>query len=208
MKTLIAIPAMDMMHTPFVNSLLGLRRVGDVGVSITVSTLVHDARNRLAKQAVDEGYDRILWLDSDMIFQPDLMERLSADLDEGRDLVTGVYYRRKSPFTPTIYEDVGLYNDGQHIYPDATVYKDYPRDEIFEIQACGFGAVMHTTDILKRVGEKLGPPFAMVPGFGEDISFCMRCAELGIKMYCDPTIKLGHLAMFPVDEDFVKVVKT
>ena len=59
MKTLIAIPAMDMMHTPFVNSLLGLRRVGDVGVSITVSTLVHDARNRLAKQAVDEGYDRI-----------------------------------------------------------------------------------------------------------------------------------------------------
>ena len=207
MRTLIAIPCMDSVPTQFMQALIGLRRVGECTVSISVSTLVHNARNLLAKQAVDEGFDRILWLDSDMVFDADLMERLSADLDEGRDFVTGIYCKRKPPFTPTIYKDVGLYVENVLVVPKATCYDDYPQDEIFEIDACGFGAVMHTVDLLKQVGGRFGPPFAMLPGFGEDISFCMRLGELEIKKYADSRIKLGHIGSFVVDADFARKVQ-
>ena len=207
MKTLIAIPCMDTIPTLFMQAFVGMRRVGDVTVSFTVSTLVHNARNVLAKQAVDEGFDRIMWLDSDMVFEPDLMERLSADLDEGRDFVTGIYCKRKPPFTPTIYKDVGLYVENALVLPKAEAFEEYPQDEIFPIDACGFGCVMHSVDLLKQVGGRFGPPFAMLPGFGEDISFCMRLGELGVKMYADSSIKLGHIGGFVVDADFAKKIR-
>ena len=201
MKTLIAIPCMDYVPTQFMQAFVGLRRVGETVTSFTVSTLVHNARNHLAKQAVDEGFDRILWLDSDMAFDADLMERLSADLDEGREFVAGVYRKRKPPFTPTIFKDVGLYMENGQVMPKATCYEDYPRDDVFEINACGFGAVMHTVDLLKKIGAQFGPPFSMLPGFGEDISFCMRAEELGVKMYADSRIKLGHIGQCVITEE-------
>lgn len=207
MKTLIAIPCMDMVHTQFMQALIGMRRVGECTVSITVSTLVHNARNLLAKQAVDGGFDRIMWLDSDMVFDTDLMERLSSDLDEGREFVTGVYHKRKPPFTATIFKDVGLYVGNALVMPKAEAFIDYPENDIFEVDACGFGCVMHSVELLKKVGGRFGPPFAMLPGFGEDISFCMRLEELGVKMYADSRIKLGHIGSFAVDADFARKIK-
>ena len=82
MKTLIAIPCMDMVHTGFMKSLMMMNRVGDIGFSIISSSLIYDARNTLAKHGVDGDFDRILWLDSDMEFEPDLLKRLSQDMDE------------------------------------------------------------------------------------------------------------------------------
>ena len=204
MRTLIAIPCMDTVPTQFMQSFVGLRKVGETVTSFTVSTLVHNARNYLAKQAVDEGFDRVLWLDSDMVFDADLMERLSADLDEGREFVAGVYRKRKPPFTPTIYKDVGYYMEDGNLTPKATCYEDYPRDDVFEINACGFGAVMHSVDLIKQIGAKFGAPFAMLPNFGEDISFCMRAEELGVKMYADSRIKLGHIGQCVITEEFGK----
>ena len=70
MKTLIAIPCMDTVQTGFMLSLLQMRRVGEVGFSIISSSLIYDARNSIAKKAIEEGFDRMLWLDSDMTFEP------------------------------------------------------------------------------------------------------------------------------------------
>lgn len=95
MKTMVAIPCMDMMHTDFVISLTGIRSDGGLKMVYCASSLVYDARNSLARRAILEGYDRVLWLDSDMKFGPDLLLQLSADLDEGRDMVSGLYVSRK-----------------------------------------------------------------------------------------------------------------
>ena len=65
MRTLIAIPCMDMVHTIFMRALLNLNKSGEVQYAISSSSLVYDARNNLAKQAINEGYDRMLWLDSE-----------------------------------------------------------------------------------------------------------------------------------------------
>ena len=204
MKTLVAIPCMDMVHTVFLRSILGLNKGdGEVRFAISCSSLIYDARNTLVKQAMTEGYDRILWLDSDMDFQPDLLMRLSAHLDNGLDLVSGIYFKRKAPVSPVIYSEVGYFTNPENsgITPTAVSYDDYPRDSLFKIKACGFGGVMMTVDLARRVTEKFGLPFAPMLGFGEDLSFCGRVTNLGVDMWCDSSIKLGHVGQGTITED-------
>ena len=200
MKTLVAIPCMDMVPTRFLFSCLNLRTDENVEFSLTESSLVYDSRNQLSKKAIEEGFERILWLDSDMVFKPDLFERLSERLDAGYQMVSGLYFKRKQPICPVLYKACGAYEkDGKHtVY--ATTYDDYPKDSLFEIAACGFGGVMMTTDIVKQVAEKFGLPFSPILGFGEDLSFCCKVARLGIKMYCDSAVKLGHVGYKTFDE--------
>lgn len=196
MKTMIAIPCMDMMHSQFVMSLTGLRLDGDIKFAYAVSSLVYDARNSLARKAIVEGFDRVLWLDSDMEFQPDLYKRLKEDLDEGRDLVSGLYVTRKGTIKPVIFEECGYkHMGGNEVKPIATTYYEYPKDQIFEISACGFGGVLMNVSLIKEVEAKYGLPFAPMLGFGEDISFCMRAKELGYKLWCDSRVKMGHIGL-------------
>lgn len=203
MKTLIAIPCMDMVHTVFMKSLLGLEAAGDTKFGISCSSLVYDARNTLAKQAMDEGFDRILWLDSDMDFDPDLLKRLSADLDEGRELVSGLYFKRKAPVKPIIYKELGYWHsEAQNsVSPIAICYEDYPRDSIFKIAGCGFGGVLMSVDLVKRVADKFGLPFSPMIGFGEDLTFCSHVTQIGVEMFCDSRVKMGHVGLGTITEN-------
>lgn len=198
MKTLIAIPCMDMIQTQFVRSLLSLRITGECQISFGVGSLVYDSRNQLAGKAINEGFDRVLWLDSDMTFGPDLMERLSQRLDEGREFVSGLYFRRKKPLLPCLFSAVAP--EG----PVAEPIEAYEPDSVFQIAGAGFGAVMMTTDLIRRVGEKYGYPFSPVIALAEDLSFCWRAGQLGAALWCDSSIKLGHVGYFEITEDTYK----
>lgn len=194
MKTMIGIPTMGEVPVRFMASLLAMKRVGDVEFEVTDHSLIYDARNRIAKLAIEEGFDRVLWLDSDMVFGPDLMERLSERLDQGREFVSGLYFKRKQPPEPVIYRDCCLREDAEgKPVPSAVVYRDFPEDALFEIAGSGFGAVMTTVRLLKDVYDSFGLPFSPAGGLGEDLSFCARVSELGRKMWCDSSIQLGHV---------------
>ena len=203
MKTLIAIPCMDMVHTNFMKSLIQMKRVGESRFSISCSSLVYDARNTLARQAIAEGFDRMLWLDSDMDFNPDLLEQLSADMDEGLDLVSGLYFKRKAPIMPVLYKEVGYYHSPQDesVTPVAIPFEDYPRDSLFEVSGVGFGGCLVSVDLVKRVTEKYGLPFSPILGFGEDLSFCVRARDIGAKLWCDSRVKMGHVGYGVISEE-------
>lgn len=199
MKILVAIPCMDSVNTMFFTSVLRMLHVGSVEISVTTSSLIYDARNALSRKAVEEGFDRVLWLDSDMYFEPDLMQRLSARLDEGYEFVSGLYFKRRQPVQPVIYKACGASEkDGKNI-PFAEAYNDYP-DGLFRIAACGFGGCMIETKLIREVAETFGLPFSPILGFGEDLSFCCKVARLGHEMYCDSSIKLGHIGYKTFDE--------
>lgn len=202
MKTLIAIPCMDVVQTMFMKSLLGMHRVGHTEYGIACSSLIYDARNSLARKAVCEDFDRILWLDSDMTFDSDLMDRLSSEMDTGKELVSGLYITRKLPLKPVIFSELGYQRvgDTKELRPFAKTYYDYPKDSVFQIAACGFGGVMTSVKLIKEVADKYGLPFTPLLGFGEDMSFCLRAQELGKKMWCDSTIKLGHVGYSMINE--------
>ena len=196
MKTLIAIPCGDLCHTDFLRSLMGLEVSGDVQYTFAQGSLVYDSRNKLCEIAINEGFDRIVWIDSDMTFPSDMVLKFHEDLDSGMDMVCGLFTTRKSPIKPAIYKEIGLKQHEGEAWP--TPYVETVTEwgaEPFEVAACGFAAVMISVDLLKRVRAEFGLPFSPVVGFGEDLSFCLRVTQLGAKIMCDPRIEVGHVGL-------------
>lgn len=199
MRTLIAIPCMDTVHTSFFTSMMNLRKTEGTEIAVSVSSLVYNARNLMAKKALDEGFDRVLWLDSDMRFDADLMERLSANLDAGMNMCCGLFFTRKAPVKPCIYQQLGnARNEKGEDIPTAVPFRDYPEDSCFPVAGCGFGAVMMTTDLIRRCGVN---PFFPVMGFGEDFTFCLRVREAGEAIWCDSSIRVDHCGITYFNED-------
>ena len=168
MKTLIAVPCLDMVHTAFFTSYNRMRRPGETTLATCQSSLVYDSRNRLAQAALESGAERVLWLDSDMELPNDLMERLSADLDSGIDYVSALVFRRNIPTWPVIYSKAEYVTRDNRREIDASIIRTWP-EELFEIAGSGFGAVLMTAKLLADVTKASGLPFAPLPGLGEDL---------------------------------------
>ena len=194
-KVLIAVPALDVMPTLTTYSMLSMKRDCLSRFSFIVRASCHDARNLLAREAIDSGADRVLWIDSDMVFGDDLMIRLGADLDEGWDMVGGIYFRREIPTSPLVYNYID-WETGK-----AEVWKDYPRDRLFQCAGFGFGAVMMTTELLKRVGDYA---FTPMNHLSEDLSFCARAWEAGARIACDSRVKVGHVGQIVIGEQLYR----
>lgn len=193
MKTLIAVPCMDTVQTRFFVSYSQMTKVGETALAALQSSLIYDARNRLAQAALDAGADRILWLDSDMALPQDLMERLSEDLDGGCEYVSALIFRRVPPHSPVLFDTVDRREEGGKLHIDAAGMTGWPVDRVFEIAGSGLGACMMTVDLLRRVQEKYGLPFSPLIGFGEDLAFCWRARQLGARLYCDSRVKPLHI---------------
>ena len=126
-KILIAIPCMDMVSARFAQSLATLRKTEHCVVSFLMGSLIYDSRNRLAGYAVETEADYILWLDSDMVFSPDTLERMLKTLDEHPeiDILSGLYFRRVYPFSPVLFSELDEGEDGNIVFKD---YNDYPEE--------------------------------------------------------------------------------
>lgn len=184
MKLMIAIPTLDYLHFEFTRCLAGLvKRLAADGVDFDVcfkgSTLVYQARDGLAAEAVNSGYTHVLWLDGDMLFDSDILYKLQS---HEKPFVTGVYSSRHHPYESVIFETLD----------PPTRPKKYP-DGLFEAQGCGFGCVLTETEMLAKVFRKHGFCFQPTPDFGEDLAFCIRAREEGYALWCDPTVKCGHI---------------
>lgn len=189
-RYLIAIPCAGNMPTQFVAALTALRRVDAVKHSFLSGALVYDARAALTEEALETGADRILWLDSDMFFSPDLMQRTAARIDAGAEMVCGLYFTRSLPTRPCIYKSVDIVDGAGHTQH----YCDFPKHGMFTVAGCGFGAVMMTTDLLRDIIKTYPRPFDPMPGIlGEDLAFCWRARQLGHEIWCDADINVGHV---------------
>ena len=199
MKILIAVPCMDQVPAPFCQSLAMLRKVGDCVLSMQMGSLIYTSRNTLATRAIQTEADYVLWLDSDMVFEPDLLERLMKTLTENDlDIVTGLYFRRVQPYSPVLFKDLTLIRD---TFFEWSEFKEVPSD-LFEVAGCGFGCVLMKTDAFYDVQSKFGNMFAPIGNTGEDLAFCWRARECGYKIWCDPSIICGHVGYVISDDKF------
>ena len=193
-KVLIAVPCMDNLPAQFAHSLATLTSYGIEDVSISVwfnlGSLIYTSRDEIAKRALLDEADLVMWFDSDMVFNPDTLKNMLALIDRGEDMVTGVYYRRKPPFSPVVFDEMD-------INPETGEAKWTEFDEIpsepFEVGACGFGCVLMKTEIFVSVFSKFGYMFTPIGNVGEDIAFCWRARQCGYKILADPSISLGHV---------------
>lgn len=185
MKILIAVPCMDEVKADFNSSMIALRKPNCEYIQCR-SSLIYDARNKLAEIACNRGFDKVLWVDSDMVLEPDTLERLLADGEY--DYLCGAYSTRVEPIVPVVYESFEI---GQKAKP----FEMIP-NEIFEIAGSGMGCVLMNTKLIYDVATTFGRPFSPILGLGEDLSFCYRVKQLGVKMFCDGSVRPGHVGTY------------
>jgi hypothetical protein len=192
MKLLVAVPTVDYVSAEFMKCLCGLiKKLASDGVDfdyeIIAGTLVYWARNRLAKRAIDNGFTHVLWLDSDMTFGPDIVDDL---LFCGKDMVCGAFVSRKPPYGPCVYTDISDPADMIKVENFGT--------EPFRVDGCGFATVLTSVELLKAVWDKFDTCFRPTEKYGEDLAFCDRVKKLGREIWCEPTVRPGHIAHVPV----------
>ena len=189
MKVFIAVPSMDSVPAFFAQSLALLQRDCDVQIGWEVGSLVYHARNNLARQALKSDADWVLWLDSDMVFAPDTLQRmLKVCKDNDISFLTAVCFRRKPPYTPCLFDRLEKVDKGASY----TALMSVP-EGLFKVGGCGFAGVLMSSDVLLSVQSKFGRMFDPMDGFGEDVSFCWRARQCGYDIWCDASIEFGHV---------------
>lgn len=199
-KTLIAMPVYDSVRPETLQGLMANIQK-DVSLGIEARSLIMDARNNLAVRALEGGYDNILWIDADMVIPKGAVAEIIKDAED-HDFVTGICFKRKAPTEPVILKELYWQRSGSGIISHGSqVYRDYPKDDIFEIAGSGLGFCIMKTSIFEKVVQTFNEsPFNQLPQMGEDYSLCWRLSQIGVKMYCDSRIKLGHVGSYVYEE--------
>ena len=192
MRLMVAVPTTDYVHAEFMKCLVGLtKKLASDGVDfeeqIIGGTLIYWARNRIAHRAIDGGFTHVLWLDSDMTFKPDIVDDL---LWCGKDMVCGAFVSRRPPYGPCVYTSI---EDPANM----TKVEDFGT-EPFRVDGCGFAMVLTSVSLLKAVMDRFDTCFMPTEQYGEDVAFCDRVKQIGGEIWCEPTVRPGHIAHVPV----------
>jgi len=190
-RLLIAIPTTDYIPADFVKSLAKLQQeLGRRGVCYDVEvlsgTLVYIARNKLANRAINENYTHVLWIDSDMVFNEKIYDDL---MDAGKEMVCGAFVSRRPPYGPCVYTSI--------VKDKIEKVKEFGLRP-FRVDGCGFALVLTSVELLRAVTQKFGTCFQPTEYYGEDLAFCWRVKQLGREIWCEPTVRPGHIAHVPV----------
>lgn len=160
---------------------------------IQKNTYIHAARNKSIWDAVNQKATHLMFIDADMDFPNDGIERL---LSRQLDIVGGLYFGRVRP-NPVVKVKHSKLNG---LANPASV----PETDLQEVLAVGTGFMLINMDVFK----KLEPPFFFhaepeefgldpVPfphnELGEDVAFCLKARSAGFKVWVDTTIELGHI---------------
>jgi GT2 family glycosyltransferase len=203
LKILIAVPSMDTVAAGFAQSLATLHKVGQCSVRFVCGSLIYDARNKLAAQAIKMEADYIMWFDSDMVFEPDTLVRLLETAEkEDAHIVSGLYFRRSAPYTPVAFGTL-------EISDDKTEWTDYEGEltGVHKVGGAGFGCVLTDAQVILECFGKYGTCFSPIGHVGEDLSFLWRAKQLGYDTYLDCDVKCGHVGHVIVTEALYKAVK-
>lgn len=185
-----------------------------------------DSRNAVVRAFLDgTDDDWLLWLDDDMGFAPDTLDRLRLAADPlERPIVGALAFFQFIPedqhgpdllgtpaagfsYAPTIFQ----FSPPPILRP---VY-DYPRDALVECAATGSACILiHRSVFAKMRLEFEGPhhwyarPIVELADgerreFGEDTTFCIRARNCGFPTVVDTSVKTSHKKTIYLTEETV-----
>jgi hypothetical protein len=153
-------------------------------------TLIFNQRERLAEEALKDGADAILWVDSDMRFPKDALEILLS-----RDLpIVGVNATtRRFPVKPTALDIDPETNDLVKVNSKG-------KTGLEQVMGVGFGMVL----IKKEVFEAAQKPWFWFEQtdkggtIGEDIYFCAKAFDAGYQTVIDHDLSMHirHIGIY------------
>jgi hypothetical protein len=160
-------------------------------------------RSELATRALAEGFDEILWIDSDMTFEPAAVDQLRA---HGLPLVGAVYAKRGgAALTCTFLEGTDQVTLGEgggllevrhaatgFLLTHRRVYEDIAAK--FDLPVCNAGSkspvVPYFLPMVIR-DPQMGPWY-----MSEDWSFCERARQAGHRVMVDTSLRVWHVGRY------------
>lgn len=181
MKILLAIPTNRGVKGKTVKCLLDLVANSKYEFEIVVAEegyTISENRNYIASQAIKKNCDYVLMIDDDMTFPADTLDKLLAT---GQRIVGVLAHSRMLPLKPTV------------------VPVDKITETLFECKEVGGGVLLIDTKVFNEIPQPWFDvethPFGMVRT-GEDAYFCHAATEKGISVWCEGSIKVGHLGEY------------
>lgn len=169
------------------------------------SANVSAARNALVERFLaNPAGDWLLFIDADMQWDHEAIPALLASADPvERPIVGGLCFGyHDGELFPTIYRWV---EDGDSI--TTARVRDYPRDEVIPVAATGAAFLLIHRGVLTAMREHVLPNGRVgfseaFPWFqetemagkpvGEDLTFCIRAAQMGIPTHVATGVRIGH----------------
>jgi hypothetical protein len=157
-------------------------------------------RSAMASKAVQDGFAETLWIDSDVMFNPDDVERIRL---HGKPITAGLYVKKTlagfaCKFKPA--QDGMTFGVGGGL-----VELEYAGMGFTHVRREVYEAVARVCD-MPKCGGNYDPALTITPYFipmvipegeghcylSEDYSFCYRARLAGFEPMADTRIKLGH----------------
>lgn len=134
---------------------------------LAIGPYVHHNRDVIVRQAMDAQCSHLMMIDTDMMFEHDAINKL---IERDLDIVGANYNKKILPIQPIV---TGL------------------NGEIKEVPFVPTGFLLVNMDVFTKIGK---PWFSfMDDAESEDVYFCEKAKKNGFKIFCDPSIKIGHL---------------
>lgn len=162
--------------------------------------LVSDLRNEAVAIARAQGCTHLLFLDADMMWPADVLDRMLRHHDQG--IVSGLYHLKSWPHWPVALTRA-------RVNP-VTAVVDYDYDVTVHTETSlrpenlvGMGCALIPITVFDAVPA---PWFEyQTDNHGrwtvtEDVAFCQRAASVGCPIWIDPTVKCGHVAQHAIAE--------
>lgn len=196
------------------------QRIVDGGASIMLGTTnVAHGRNQIVRNFLDRtSADWLWWIDSDMRFDPDTLDRLVEQADpEERPIMGALCFAlmrgESQEVIPTLYT---LTDDDP---PLPARVMGLPEPGVHQFSATGAGCVIVHRSVYEQMetytpegstpfGERAFPFYEFAPWstpegvdvMGEDLTFCYRAAAAGFPTHVDTRIVVGHVKPTVVDD--------
>jgi hypothetical protein len=193
-------------------------RGGYIGMRFGSDGLVQ-ARNQAVRHFLEDGKaEWLFWIDTDMGFAPDTVDRLleAADPVE-RPMVGGLCFTQtekdadgiggwRCAATPTVFDWAKL-DSGQMGF---AVRWDFTPDALTRVGGTGSACILIHRSVFERIEAAHGRVwYDRVPNIttgqllGEDLSFCLRAGALGVPMFVHTGVRTTHLkATWLAEEDY------
>ena len=188
MKILLGMPCMQTIPYKTVASLLSTVERGVVEPMFVSGSLIYDSRDAIAQHAVENDYDYVLYVDSDMVFTSEDVKRLVA---HDTDICSGLYLTRHGENENVCYSKI--ITRRRFPYRQPSLIHDTAIIGYGPVEAVGFGFCLIRTSVLKSMFKRYKSIFEPKWGVGEDIAFCIRAKKCGYKIFIDRDVKLGHI---------------
>ena len=168
------------------------------------------ARNAVTRKALNETKaEWLFWVDADMGFAPDTIDRLLEVADPATaPVVGGLCFGQVSESTdelatprlsmfPTMYQ----WNGEQLLFERLA---DYPRDAVMRVSGTGAACLLVHRSVFETIAADDGDcwfthqmhptgPGGAYGHFGEDMSFCLRLMQHRIPLHVHTGVKTSHL---------------